>query len=498
MQSRLIQRLIGSTRNRPRLSRRELFQLGVAASGALLSAHASPLQGKAKPAIRRRVVVIGAGFSGLACAYELMSAGYEVKVIEARKRVGGRVLSLNNFIPGKNVEGGGELLGSNHPLVMAYAARFGFKFLDVSEEDAPSPMILGGRKLLGHEVEKISEEVEATYASMTDDARAVNEDEPWNTDNAVELDRQTTADWIGRQKISAVARALLTLEFTSDNGVATEMQSYLGNLAQVKGGGLEKYWEDTEVYRLRGGNQQYALRFARELGDERLILGSAVREVIASDSVMTVVDADGRKYESDDVVLAVPPSTWSLIRFTPELPKDLMPQMGANVKFLASLKSAFWRTEQLSPDANSDEKIGATWHGTDGQVAAKGADVGPVALVAFSGGPAANAIHRLSPADRQAEYLKEFETLYPGFGRQFLKGQMMDWIGDPWTRAGYSFPAPGQVTTIGPQLRKGIGRLHFAGEHCCYQFVGYMEGALRSGVDVAKRLAKRDGLTTKS
>jgi monoamine oxidase len=70
----------------------------------------------------------------------------------------------------------------------------------------------------------------------------------------------------------------------------------------------------------------------------------------------------------------------------------------------------------------------------------------------------------------------------------------MNWPSDPQTLAGYSFPAPGQVTTVGPLLAKGLGRLHFAGEHACYKFVGYMEGALTSGATVALRLATRDGL----
>jgi monoamine oxidase len=71
----------------------------------------------------------------------------------------------------------------------------------------------------------------------------------------------------------------------------------------------------------------------------------------------------------------------------------------------------------------------------------------------------------------------------------------MCWPAERWTGASYSFPAPGQVTTVGPMLRAGIdNRIHFAGEHCCYAFVGYMEGALNSGAALAKRLATRDGL----
>jgi monoamine oxidase len=47
--------------------------------------------------------------------------------------------------------------------------------------------------------------------------------------------------------------------------------------------------------------------------------------------------------------------------------------------------------------------------------------------------------------------------------------------------------------TVGPLLHSGLGRLHFAGEHACYKFVGYMEGALSSGVSVARQVVRREG-----
>ena len=37
-----------------------------------------------------RVVILGAGISGLVCAYELERAGYECTLIEASTRIGGR------------------------------------------------------------------------------------------------------------------------------------------------------------------------------------------------------------------------------------------------------------------------------------------------------------------------------------------------------------------------------------------------------------------------
>jgi monoamine oxidase len=64
----------------------------------------------------------------------------------------------------------------------------------------------------------------------------------------------------------------------------------------------------------------------------------------------------------------------------------------------------------------------------------------------------------------------------------------VNWIDNAWISAGYSFPAPRQVTMHGPILFEGLGRLHFAGEYTSYQFVGYMEGALNSGAALAKRM----------
>ena len=81
------------------------------------------------------MTVVGAGFSGLACAYELLSAGYEVTVLDARNRVGGRVLSFSDMVSGKVVEGGGELIGSNHPTWVSYAKKFGLSFNDVTESE---------------------------------------------------------------------------------------------------------------------------------------------------------------------------------------------------------------------------------------------------------------------------------------------------------------------------------------------------------------------------
>ncbi|MEP6809064.1 MAG: FAD-dependent oxidoreductase [Chthoniobacterales bacterium] len=474
------------------LDRRAFLKITLAASaGLLLSNGASwARSGTSKKTGRgRRIIVIGGGFAGLACAHELLSAGYEVIVLEARRRVGGRVLSFADIAPGKVVEGGGELIGSNHPTWMAYARHFGLKFNDVTEEkDLSAPIVLGGHRLAESVAKGLWLEMDTAYKAMNRDAAGIHADRPWSSPNARSLDTRSTAQWLRALPISDLCRLTMAAELTSDNGVATARQSYLGNLAQVKGGGLEKYWTESEVYRCRGGNDQLAHKLVTPLGENRLHLGVPAQEVRIAENKVTVRDAAGRLFEGDDVVLAIPPSAWRHVRFEPNLPHALRPQMGTNVKYLARVKDRFWRKSGTSPGAVSDGMVGITWDATENQ----GHDADGIVLTGFSGGPPAELARHRWKQKKDAAFVSAFQELYPNFPQNFIHGRFMDWPSERWTGAGYSFPAPGQVTTMGPILQQGIGRLHFAGEHACYKFVGYMEGALNSGVAAAHRLAARD------
>ena len=472
------------------ITRRDMLQRSLAAAaGVLLSERLGALSAQGKPG---RVVIIGGGFSGLAAAYELSRAGYIVTVVEARNRVGGRVLSFSDLVPGKNVEGGGELIGSNHSTWVAYAKQFKLEFLDVSEEDAEAPIMLGGKRLSADAAEALWEELEAASNKLNADAAKVPDAfEPWRTPDAEALDRRTLKAWIDGIDASPLCKTGLDAMMTADNGVISEWQSYLGNLAMVKGGGLEKYWTESEVYRCKGGNQQLARRLATAVGSERVMTRMPVTQVQVNDKLARITLANGRVLEAEHVLLTAPPSVWNRIAFDPLLPLTLMPQMGSNIKCLIALKNRFWRNADLAPDSFTDGPLHMTWDGTDGQP-------GPgAALVAFSGGPAAEQTREWAPASRIEQHVAALEKMYRGIRPAFVRARYMDWPGDAWTKGSYSFPAPGQVTSQGPTLRQGIGRLHFAGEHSSYGFMGYMEGALESGAAAARRIAQRDGVVSR-
>jgi len=474
-------------------SRREAIRVSLGASAALMLSARFGVAGLAGARrAGKRIVVIGAGFGGLATAFELKAAGYDVTVLEARGRTGGRVLSFGDMVAGGNVEGGGELIGTNHPTWVAYAQRFELGLIEVTEDEELSyPVMLGGELLSDDDSNLLYEELDTAHVMFHTDAADINVDEPWLSDKAAEWDARSTGEFFRGLEISERCRRSLVAEFEANNGSPIDKQSYLGNLTQIKGGGIEAYWSDSENRRCGGGNQQLAAKLAEALGDGCIKLKAPVAAIKVENKGCTVTSAAGDKHECDDVVLAVPPSVWSKIAIAPGLPADLNPRMGRNVKYLAHVKKKFWLDDKKSPYAFTDGPVQMTWEATDNQQLAE--DAGAV-LTAFSGAAGAEACRGVGPDKREGFYRDELAKVYPSFGEHFKSARFMDWPSEEWTGASYSFPAPGQITAMGKTLREGVGRLHFAGEHTCYKFVGYMEGALNSGVALAARIAARDGV----
>jgi len=146
-------------------------------------------------------------------------------------------------------------------------------------------------------------------------------------------------------------------------------------------------------------------------------------------------------------------------------------------------RDQYWKRAGLAPDSLTDGPVHLTWHTTQHQ------KVSGAGVVAFSGGPAADACRAWGAAERTERYLDAMAPIYRGLRASFERARFMDWPSDPWVKGSYSFPAPGEVTTLGPQLQQPLAdRVFLAGEHTCYAFVGYMEGALQSGARAAERI----------
>lgn len=461
---------------------------------------------------RPKVAIIGGGFAGLMAASELV-AHCDVTLFEARDRFGGRVFSKKK--PSGIVEAGGELIGYNHPLWLCHAKRFELGLSVITSDtnfdalELDMPLFLDGHKLSDGQMKLVYHEMDDAFQKLSRWAGRVNPHKPWRAKGAKKLDARTIAEWIADLDCSKLTRHAIDEQFSNDAGQPTTEQSFLANLAVVAGGRMkhqiDAFFTQTETLRCSEGNQELAIRLERDIRDKgaSTLLSTPVRAIRIEDEGVTLEFSASKNgvtraaFTADYAVLAIPPSLWpaspgAKITITPDLPRDYYVTMGTAVKYLSPLKKRFWIGEGLAPTATSNQ-FGVTWEGTDNQIAPPER---PVELSLFAGADVAEeALKRYQPGNQKevdAFYAQRIGGVYKGYVEHLADApEFMAWPRDEWTAAGYSCPAPGEVCRAGPLLAKGFeDRLFFAGEHTCFAYFGYMEGALQSGAAAAAAIIR--------
>jgi monoamine oxidase len=145
------------------------------------------------------------------------------------------------------MDGGAELIGSNHPLWVFYADQFHLGFSDVLEYDE-SPIVIGSAPLKSQQEDKLLAEMNEAFSFISARAkRIVDPFAPWTDPQASLLDQDNVHDFIVRTKWCGLCKDAVLQLLESDNGVPAEQQILLGLLAMVRGGGMERYWVDTAL-----------------------------------------------------------------------------------------------------------------------------------------------------------------------------------------------------------------------------------------------------------
>jgi len=448
----------------------------------------------------KTVIVIGAGFAGLTAGWWLATHGFDVTVLEARNRIGGRVHTKRENQ--RILECGGELIGRNHANWLRLASYFGLGLSPITTEEnyaaasLKSPMLLAGKQINVGDQETLYDEMKQALKTLDPLAANVEPLTPWGS-KLKDKDKKSVAGWIKTLKrVSDRTKAALRFQLACDQTIPVERQSLLGLLAAVRGGSLtdlsdprreepSEFWTETEVYRCAGGNDQLADSLKREIEERggRVLLSTPASKIIINSSDICV-RAEGKDYPGKWVVVAVPPSCWNLIEF----PFETSPysiSTGPAFKFLAETNKRFWMRDSLSPNG-TDDQFGMVWEGTDNEDDSRG----DPELTVFAGGPAADTAQN-SP-DPEKYFRAGIENLYKGFKYEVGKTTPVNWSTEQWTMAGYSCPTVGQVTTAAKRLYKPNERLVWAGEHTCMAFFGYMEAALQSGMHAAQVIAEKE------
>jgi len=462
------------------------------------------------------VVVIGAGFAGLVAARELKASGLSVAVLEARDRVGGRVMNATTS-DGTVVELGGQWIGPTQDRVIALADELGLERFPTY--NTGENLVHDGKRLRRYKgaIPKLSPAVLADIgqAQLRLDrmAKRVPLVEPWTAHRAKSWDGQTVESWVRRNVRTRLAREMLRLGVRAVFAAETADLSLLHFLFYSHSGGLLdslfNVKDGAQEQRVVGGTQLIADRLASELGDA-VYLSSPVRQVSQQPNGDQLVvsagtragDGEGSDTGSDGapkgvsarrVVVAVPPMLAGRIEFEPSMPpwRDQLTQrmpMGSVIKCMAVYDEPFWRSEGLT--GQMTDVAGPAQLTFDNSPPSGG----PGVMLAFVEGAHARELSHHSADERRRAVV---ECIARCFGskaespHEFLE---LDWSAERYSGGCYgALLAPGVLSAYGPGLREPCGRIHFAGTETAAVWAGYMDGAIRSGERVAREVTDAIG-----
>ena len=445
------------------------------------------------------VVVVGAGLAGLMAARTLLESGASVRILEARNRVGGRVLS-HQLASGAMVELGAQWIGPGQDHITKLAAELGLtlfpqyctgsKVLSLSDKvstyksDIPSLSLLG---LL---------DLDRSMKKLTALCQKVPLHAPQQAESAREWDSMTVETWKQKNVFTEGARALLDVAVESIFSAEPAEVSFLHFLFVLhSGGGLMKLATiqgGAQQTRAVEGFQELANRLSLQLS-QHLLLETPVRALVQDDDGVQV-HCGGKstlRLRAQRVIVAIPPTLAGRIEYEPALPaaRDQLTQrmpMGSVAKCIAVYERPFWREQGLSGEAVSDTGPLRITFDDSPYPGPRGRSESHGALVGFALGDGARGLRELDVSARRKAVIAELVRLFGKAAGEPTDYVEQDWSSERWSRGCYfGLMPPGTLTRYGAALRAPVGRLHWAGTETAQRNVGYMDGALESGLRAA-------------
>lgn len=451
---------------------------------------------------RADVVVVGAGLSGLVAARRLAFAGRSVVVLEARDRVGGRLLNVP-LVGGHSTEVGGEFVGPTQDRILALAREVEVGMFPTYNEGS-NVLIAGGQRTLYPADPGLPGDPDvaaAVIASLGLDelAKQVPVAAPWRARRAAAWDRQTLEDFRRERIKTAKGAALFDATCEAIWGAEPRELSLLYVLAYVAGAGnarnpgsfarLIATPRGAQERRLLGGSQVIAELMAARLG-RRVLLGAPVRRIERDEDGVRVT-ADGVTVRARRAIVAVPPVLAARIHQVPALPASkraiLRAMKPGNLsKVTAVYPRPFWRDAGLTGQCQSD--VGLARVTFDNSPIDGGLGV----VFSFVGGARHKQWKALPPADRRARVLEDLARFVGDAARNPVQYVEHDWTDERWSRGcPVGHFGPGVLRRHGHALRQTTGPVHWAGTETADYWMGYMDGAVRAGERAAAEVLAR-------
>ncbi len=497
-------------------SRRDLIigALGAAALVPLAQACGDNIQpDDAGPGI----AVIGGGIAGLTAAHYLRLAGVRADIYESSMRLGGRMYTERSLLgdTGQLVEMGGELVDSDHLVMMAMCHSFGLHLDDLiagTEGLRQDSFIFHNGAFPTPSASTLLDEADIVTAfrpvAMKMAAAVAMED---NETEFARIDAMSIPEYLQNEcglAATTMIRRLLEISYLEEYGLEVEEQSawnmiYLIDFMEPDP--FRVFGDSDERFHIHEGNDALPTRIAQLIPTDRIHLDHKLTKVAKNGDLFDLTFASG----GDDVVITAKRVIYALpftrLREVDLADSDLSEAKrtvitevgyGTNAKLMMQFSDRHWEKAPFLSgggvitdvgDTPSESSLGSglqtVWATSRGQDGDEGI------LTNFVGGQRGVDMGAGTPESQAQIVLPWLEKIWPGISAKYIPNSAirMHWPSYEHTKGSYGCYKVGQWAFYGTEgLREG--NQHFCGEHCSEDFQGYMEGAAETGTLVAAEI----------
>ncbi|HEY1890596.1 MAG TPA: FAD-dependent oxidoreductase [Steroidobacteraceae bacterium] len=452
---------------------------------------------RAKPG---KVVIGGAGVTGLCCGYELMKAGFDVTVLEASGRYGGHVFTgRDGLADGLYADFGADhITKPGYERLLEYADEFNIAAVPYpNAEGSWLPYDNDGSRMVGGKL--YTNRMLADPATLTRlgfNGREVRflTHHPWYELESVYL--RPYVDRLGDpyRPFGKGLDELDNIPIATLYRKAGASQAAIDSFGAEESSALYRIWRlaaeksrrippsEGEMFRLQNGNEQLPIAFARRLGP-RLKLAHPITAIRQDDRGVTVSYreygyGEAKTVEADFFVNCISLTVFSKIPVMPALSAAKQYVVdnltySSHPFYVFEASSRFWLADGLkSINLEFDHpEISSIWEVPS--------EVRTARVILKAYGPGG-----LSPQ----RVLAAFRQVYPGKRDTIVQALTKDWTQDTLAPSCEMLPFPlGEMHKFWPEILRPEGRLYFAGTYADLLSRG-MESCIRSAQRVAREI----------